>query len=110
MRERVENDLFGIANRLRSIDEGYFILRTDSGFEVHNSLQRGSTLALKVPYPELDERTVRLVRRTRRERFAQLMKETQEANAKAEKQRLRLAADSVAEGFERAMEGKNDSK
>ena len=83
MRERVENDLFGIADRLRAVDEGYFVLRTDDGFEVHNSLQRGSTFALKVPYPELDERTVRLVRKTRRERFAALLAETERQNAAA---------------------------
>lgn len=106
MRERVENDLFGIADRLRAIDEGYFVLRTDDGFEVHNSLQRGSTFALKVPYPELDERTVRLVRKTRRERFAALLAETERQNAAAAKRAVAACADAATAGFERAMEGK----
>ena len=106
MRERVENDLFGIADRLRAIDEGYFVLRTDDGFEVHNSLQRGSTFALKVPYPELDERKVRLVRKTRRERFAALLAETERQNAAAAKRAVAASADAAAAGFERAMEGK----
>ena len=103
MRERVENDLFGIADRLRSIDAGYFIMRTDSGFEVHNGFQRGSTLALKVPYDELDERTVRLVRATRRERAEAMLREMEAHNAAVEKRAAAACADAAAERLERAM-------
>ncbi|MDE7394534.1 MAG: hypothetical protein K2M95_00220 [Clostridiales bacterium] len=80
---RIENDLFGIANRLRSIDEGYFVVfNTKRGsFEVHNDRQRGSTFSLSIPYPSLDVRTVHLVQRTRAENAKRLFAEMEEANA-----------------------------
>ena len=45
--ERVEGDLFDITERIREIDESYFILRErKSGrLEVHSREQKGSTLA-----------------------------------------------------------------
>lgn len=110
MRERVENDLFGIADRLRSIDADYFILRTDSGFEVHNAAQRGSTFALRVPYPELDERTVTLVRRTRRERMAQLLRETEAENAALERRQRDKTIRAAAAETERLLAGKKEEK
>lgn len=110
MRERVENDLFGIADRLRSIDASYFILRTDSGFEVHNAAQRGSTFALRVPYPELDERTVTLVRRTRRERMEQLLKETEAENAALERRRQDEVMRAAAERTERLLAGRKEEE
>ena len=78
----IENDLFGIAARLREIDDGYFVVydKVKHCFEVHNRLQRGDTFALRVPYPSLDARTVTLVRRTRAERAAELLKETEREN------------------------------
>ena len=59
--------MFGICDRLKSIDDGYFVVydRHRSRFEVHNSRQRGSTFALAVPYASLDARVVELVRKTR---------------------------------------------
>ena len=78
----IENDLFGIAARLREIDDGYFVVydRAKHCYEVHNRLQRGDTFALRVPYPSLDARTVTLVRRTRAERAAELVRETEREN------------------------------
>lgn len=80
---RIENDLFGIADRLKSIDEGYFVVfNTKRGmFEVHNDRQRGSTFSLSIPYPCLDVRTVRLVQRTRAENAKRLFAEMEEENA-----------------------------
>lgn len=80
---RIENDLFGIVARLRSIDEGYFVVfNTRRGaFEVHNDRQRGSTFSLSIPYPCLDVRTVHLVRRTRAENAKRLFAEMEKENA-----------------------------
>lgn len=83
----IENDLFGIANRLKSIDSSYFIVYSyrRHRFEVHSSSQRGGTLCLVVPYDRLDERTVRLVLKTRRERRDALIKEMERENELIEK-------------------------
>ena len=80
----IKGDLFGIADRLKEIDPSYFIVYSykKGRFEVHSSAQRGSSFALAVPYSELDERTVRLVRQTRSERREKLFEETERENEK----------------------------
>lgn len=77
-----EGDLFDIEARLKEIDGGYFLVRNRrlGRYEVHHAGQRGSSLAVVVPYARLDERTVRLVRRTRAERAEELMRETEREN------------------------------
>lgn len=83
----IEGDLFGIANRLKSIDKSYFIVYSyrRRRFEVHSSAQRGNTLALVLPYDRLDERTVRLVLETRVQRRKEFFAEMERANAALEK-------------------------
>ena len=79
----IENDTFDIAARLKSIDDGYFVLynkRTHS-FEVHNGKQRGDTFSLRIPYPCLDARTVTLVRKTRAENAKKLFDDMERENA-----------------------------
>lgn len=100
----IENDLFGIVARLKSIDDGYFVVydKCKHCFEVHNSLQRGDTFALKVPYPCLDARTERLVRRTRAENAAKLLAEMERENARLERERTRAAVREAALSAERA--------
>lgn len=75
--ERVEGDLFDITERIREIDESYFILRErKSGrLEVHSRAQKGSTLALVLPRKRLDCRDLEYVRRTRSERKRALLEE-----------------------------------
>lgn len=95
----IENDLFGIAARLKSIDDGYFVVydKRRHAFEVHNSRQRGNTFSLSVPYPSLDVRTVDLVLKTRVENSEKLFREMEEEN-----RRLIKRADCVI--IERAAE------
>ena len=95
----IENDLFGIAARLREIDDGYFVVydKAKHCFEVHNRLQRGDTFALRVPYPSLDARTVALVRRTRAERAEELLRETERENERLSKRTEREALERAAE-------------
>ena len=73
----VTSDLYSIADRLKEIDNGYFIFYSykNERYEVHNKSQRGQTLSLVLPYKTLDERTVRLVRKTRSERMKSLIEE-----------------------------------
>ena len=89
----IEHDLFGIAARLRSIDDGYFVVynRKQGSYEVHNRFQRGSTFALRVPYPCLDARTETLVRRTRVENAEKLLE-----NARLARRESARAADGIA--------------
>lgn len=94
----VEHDLFGIAARLRSIDEGYFVVynRKQRAYEVHNRFQRGSSFALKVPYPCLDARTETLVRRTRVENAKKYLQELERENARLARRESARATDGIA--------------
>ena len=80
----IENDLFKVSDRLKEIDADYFVMynRKLRRFEVHNRRQR-DTLALVVPHPVLDARTVTHTLKTRRENIDRLIREMEEANRKA---------------------------
>lgn len=92
----VEDDLFGIAARLKSIDDGYFVfLNYKTGrYEVHNKKQRGNTLCL-VCFDRLDERTVRKVRATRAERIRSVLEEMERENARRERATKSAALDKI---------------
>ncbi len=101
--ELIENDVFGIAARLKSIDDGYFVLydKRACAFEVHNVKQRGDTFSLRIPYPCLDARTVTLVLKTRAENAKKLFEEMERENAATERKQnsrvLNSAISSVEE-------------
>ena len=87
-------DAFNIVERIKQIDNGYYIcfnLRKNR-YEVHNSKQV-NTFCLVVPYKNLDARTLTLVRKTRRENFKKLMAEIDENNKKIENEVLRTIKD-----------------
>ncbi len=81
----IEDDMLGIARRLKSIDDGYFVFlnyRTGK-LEVHNEKNGANTLCLVLPYDALDERTVRRVRETRIERARELIAELERSQRRA---------------------------
>lgn len=82
----IDDDMFGVCRRLRSIDDGYRIFRNykTGKFEVHN-VNDTITLCLVLPYETLDERTVNHVLRTRVERAQALIEEAERHNAALEK-------------------------
>lgn len=65
MKIKIEEDLFDIVNRLREIDEEYFVVFDEKRdcFEIHNSKQE-NTYCLTVPFDKLDGRTIDLVKCT----------------------------------------------
>ncbi len=83
----IRQDLYDISKRLREIDRGYFAVYNSlkSRFEVHHRGQR-NTFCLALPYETLDERTLRLVRRTRAERAEECMRELERENAIKERE------------------------
>lgn len=82
----IDDDLFGVARRLRSIDDGYFVfLNYKTGkFEIHNRRQRPNTLCLVLPFDRLDERTVNRVLYTRAENVKRIVAEMERDNARRE--------------------------
>ena len=80
---RVEGDLYNICERVKEVDAAYFIVRNykTGKYELHAEGQRGGTLSLILPFDVLDERTVRLARKTRAERIKSLLAEAEAHNA-----------------------------
>lgn len=78
----IDDDMFGVCRRLKSIDDGYYVfLNYVTGrFEVHNGKDSRS-LCLVLPYDTLDERTVRRVLYTRAERIRETVERIDRQNA-----------------------------
>ena len=84
----IVTNVFWIPERLREIDDGYFVLRNHETkqFEIHHRRQPHNTYCLTVPYDELDERTLHLVRKTRICHVEKLLSEMDENNQKIAQQ------------------------
>lgn len=95
----LENDPYYIASRIKQVDENYFIVynKRRQCFELHNSNQLFSTYALTIPYSQLDERTIFLARRTRRENAEKLIKEMDENNERLERKRMQRSLEQIKE-------------
>lgn len=97
----IDDDLFGVCRRLKSIDDGYFVfLNYKTGrFEVHNR-KDAHTLCLVLPYDRLDERTVRHVLYTRAERAREIVERMERENARLDAERRRTAVQKILSSSE----------
>lgn len=66
----VQKDQYRISDRIREIDDGYFILMdmADGTYEIHNTENDGTTYCFTSPYKGLDKRTLDYCRETAVER------------------------------------------
>mgnify|MGYP001000667952 CR=1 FL=1 len=82
----IETNVYNIPERLKEIDKDYFVVFNTEAqqFEVHNLGQIGNTLALNIPYDELDNRTIDLVQKTRIENAKKIFDEIDRQNLKLE--------------------------
>lgn len=95
----VANDVFDIANRIKEIDQSYFIVfnAAKQKFEVHSLCQMGGTYCFTVPFCELDERTVDYARKTRRENIAKIIAQIDFENEKLQKENFKQAKNKLEE-------------
>jgi len=63
MKIRIESDVFDIVNRIKEIDDGYYIvLNLKNGkYELHNSNQFDMSYCLTIPYNEIDAKIIDLI-------------------------------------------------
>ena len=92
----IEWDLYDIARRLKEIDDGYFVFYSykTKKFEIHNANQRGSTLALVLPYDRLD---------ARRERASELFAQIERENELARRREVDKTVKTASKEMERAL-------
>lgn len=78
---KIENDCFYITERLREIDESYFVLYNldKKCYEIHSNEQKDS-YCFSVPFNELDERTIDFAFKTRKENGDKIIDEIERNN------------------------------
>lgn len=93
----INNDLFDIADRLKSVNPCYkvFYNVAKSRYEVHSDGKHAeeNTLAFVVPYESLDARTIEYAQKTSVANVSKLVKKMEENNRRAEQRALKDAVD-----------------
>ena len=87
----ITNDVLDVTDKIKEIDGDYFVVfnLTRKRFEVHSRRQRGSTLALVLPYDRLDNRAVALTGKTRLANNLKRAQEIEEHNERIKNAELR---------------------
>lgn len=82
----IESDVFNISQRIKEIDEGYFIVfnPTNQRYELHHSEQADSSYCSTLPYEELDGRAIERTREMSAARARIILAEMKAHNEKLE--------------------------
>lgn len=98
----VKSDCLDIANRLKSIDESYYILfdTKRAKYEVHSSNQPFTSYCFTSPYNFLDERLLIYALKTRKENKDYLLKELDRENEKFLKREQNKQKEKIFEQLE----------
>ena len=97
MRKLITNDLYDVADRLKSVKDSYVVYYNTEmqRYEVHDG-ERGS-FEFAVPFDELDARTVEYARYSRVENAKRIFEEVEEYNSCLEREKAsRIAQRAVA--------------
>lgn len=92
MRIKIESDVFNIINRIKEIDENYYIVYNTNSkkFEVHNSGNVNS-YCLTIPYKNLDVRTIELIHKTAIRNYDKVIKQMDEENERLQEKEINKA-------------------
>lgn len=93
MKIKILFDVYNIAKRIKSIDRDYYVVYDTSKqlFEIHNSNQVGSTYCLTIPYNQLDERALKLVRKNQSANIDEILEQIENDNKHLESTNLTSA-------------------
>lgn len=104
MKIRIENDLFGIVDRLKNIDNDYAVYydKCKGKFELHNMRLR-PTLQIVFPYSRLDKRVVDYALKTQVDVIIKEILGIDEHNRRIAENREANKIDEVTEKLENAI-------
>lgn len=96
----IKDDVYYICDRLKEIDESYFVLYNLSKkcYEVHSSNQKNS-YCFEVPYSVLDERTLVFASRTASSRRDKLIEEIEKNNEEVYKRQIKQQVNLLKEAI-----------
>ena len=92
MKIKIESDVFNIVNRIKEIDNNYFVIYNTNcqKFEIHNSKYK-SSYCLTVPYKNLDVRVIDLLHKTAIRNYDKIVKKIEEDNINLQNEQIRKA-------------------
>jgi len=85
MKVKIESDVFDIVDRIKTIDEGYYIVfdLCKGRYELHNSNQP-NTYCISIPYDEIDEKLINLIYGTNIDNIDNIIEDIDKYNANIE--------------------------
>lgn len=97
----IDNDCYFIAQRLKEIDESYFIVFNlfKRVYEVHSKNQQKNSYCFTIPYLTLDDRTIDFAIKTRKENIDKILKEIDENNNKVYKKNIKEQVEKIKEAI-----------
>ena len=97
----IKNDVFDISNRIKQIDDNYFVVLNTQRkkYEIHYKRCK-NTYELTIPFDELDARTVEFVRKTRMANKAKILEEIEKNNALLEIEKQRQIKEDIRRIYE----------
>lgn len=89
MKIKIESNVFDILDRIREIDDGYFLIydTVKNKYELHNLFQC-NTYCLTVPFEVIDEKLIKLIYETNVCHIDNILKDIDNNNAIQEKQNI----------------------
>lgn len=89
MKIKIESDVYDIVNRIKEIDDGYYIVYNTAKmvYELHNSKQPYS-YCLTIPYDEIDNRLIDLICVTNIRNIDNIIEDIDNNNDKLEKEKM----------------------
>lgn len=109
MKRKITQDVYNIANRIKDIDSGYFIVYDTlcGHFEVHNRFQYDTTYCITLPYDTLDERTLQYVYKTMSTNIENIIEDIDNHNLRCENAEKSCVLSRFNESIEEMMKGVN---
>lgn len=109
----INSNVFDIPQRLKEYDPSFFIVYNckDNRMEVHSLENKGDTFCMVVPYKELDERTLTLVRKNDiKTRGRKIFEEIDRQNEKLELNKKSYMKDMIRNAGEEVYQKLNRKK
>ena len=101
MQIKIHSDALLVTQRLKQIDENYFVVYNTSKnrYELHHKKQIGNTYCLACPYPFLDERFINLAQKTKIENSNEIIEQIEKHNLKIEKNNIQNLIEQLGENI-----------
>ena len=98
---KIEGDPYFIAQRLKEVDSSYevYFNKNTQSYEVHSNQQKKGSYCFRVPFDQLDERTIIHAKRTRIENRDKIIAEIEKENLLLEEKNIKKQVEMLKEAL-----------